>query len=154
MVVTLAVEAPDQPAVVALLEASDALMDALYPPEGNFAVDLATLCQPDISFVVARLGGRVAGCGAIRWFDDGSAELKRIFVHEDARGNGLGSRIMAFLHDLAGERQIGRLYLETGPLNVEAVRMYAALGYAECGPFAGYENNPYSVFMTKQLAAA
>lgn len=151
MSVTIAVERPDQPDVTALIALSDEYMAGLYPPEGNFAVDLDALCQPDIAFVVARLDGRAAGCGGTKWLGDGTAEMKRIFVRDDARGHGLGRRIMAMLEELAAARQVKRLYLETGPLNVEAVGLYQALGYRTCGPFADYEDNPHSLFMTKDL---
>ena len=154
MSVTVAIETPNQPEVLGLIEASDVYMNALYPPEGNFAVDIDALCKPDIAFVVARLHGKAAGCGAIKWHEDGTAELKRIFVADDARGNGIGRRIMDQLQDLADGKRVERLYLETGPLNIEAVRMYRALGFEECGPFADYPENPYSLFMTKQLANA
>jgi putative acetyltransferase len=152
MTVTVAIETPNQADVLELIEASDIYMNALYPPEGNFAVDVDTLGKPDITFVVARLHGKAAGCGAIKWYEDGTAELKRIFVSDNARGNGIGRRIMDQLQDLADEKRVERLYLETGPLNVEAVKMYRALGFEECGPFADYPENPYSLFMTKRLA--
>nr|WP_223218015.1 GNAT family N-acetyltransferase [Rhizobium wenxiniae] len=130
---------------------SDDYMASLYPPEGNFAVDLDALSQPNISFLVARLDGKAVGCGGIKWFSDGSAELKRIFVHDDARGHGIGRKIMAELETLAAVRNVIRLYLETGPLNIEAVRLYEALGYQSCGPFADYEENPHSLFMMKDF---
>jgi putative acetyltransferase len=149
--VTIAIEPPKQPDVVALIGLSDDYMASLYPPEGNFAVDLDALSQPDISFLIARLHGKAVGCGGIKWLGDDGAELKRIFVHDEARGHGVGRKIMAELETLAIVRNVARLFLETGPLNVEAVRMYEALGYCACGPFADYEENPHSLFMMKDL---
>lgn len=147
----IAEEAPDRPDVVALIEASDAYSLERYPPEGHFGTDIAGLVSPDITFLVASRDGVAEGCGAVKWFADGTAELKRIFVSDKARGLGLGRRIMARLEALAAERSVKTLYLETGPLNTEAVAMYRRLGYAECGPFADYVANPYSLFMTKKL---
>ncbi len=147
----MAEDAPDQPDVVALIEASDAYSLERYPPEGHFGTDIAGLKSPDITFIVARRGGVAEGCGAVKWFDDATAELKRIFVSEAARGLGLGRRIMARLEAIAAERGAKTLYLETGPLNTEAVTMYRRLGYVECGPFADYAANPYSLFMTRKL---
>ena len=147
----LAEEAPDQPDVVALIEASDVYGAERYPAEGNFATDLAGLKAADITFLVARRGGCAEGCGAVKWCGDGTAELKRIFVSEAARGFGLGSRIMERLETLIAARGIATINLETGPLNIEAVAMYRRLGYAECGPFGDYPANPYSLFMTKNM---
>lgn len=151
MTVAIAIEQPNQPEVAALIALSDEYMASLYPPEGNFAVDLDALCRPDISFLVARLDGKAVGCGGIKWLEDGSAELKRIFVHDSARGHGVGRRIMRELEALAAGRNVRLLYLETGPLNVEAVRLYQSLGYRQCRPFADYEDNPHSLFMMKDL---
>lgn len=154
MTVTIAIERPDRPDVEELITLSDEYIAGLYPPEGNFAVDIEALCRPDIDFVVARLDGKAVGCGGIKWFADGSAELKRIFVRDDARGHGLGRRIMETLQSLAETRGVKRIYLETGPLNTEAVRLYEKFGYRTCGPFADYEDNPHSLFMTKDLEPA
>lgn len=147
----MAVEAPDRPDVVALIEASDAYSLERYPPEGHFGTDIAGLKSPNVSFVVARRDGVAEGCGALKRFDDATGELKRIFVSDAARGLGLGRRIMARLEAVAAEGGLKRLYLETGPLNAEAVAMYRRLGYAECGPFADYAANPYNLFMTRKL---
>lgn len=147
----IAEKAPDSPDVVALIEASDAYSLERYPPEGHFGTDITGLTSPDVTFLVARRSSSAEGCGAVKWFADGTAELKRIFVAEAARGLGLGRRIMARLEALAAERGVKTLYLETGPLNTEAVTMYRRLGYAECGPFADYAANPYSLFMTRKL---
>lgn len=147
----IAEEAPDRTDVVALIEASDAYSLERYPPEGHFGTDITGLKLPDITFLVARRSGVAEGCGAVKWFADGTAELKRIFVSEAARGLGLGRRLMARLEALAADRGVTTLYLETGPLNTEAVAMYRRLGYAECGPFADYAANPYSLFMTRKL---
>jgi putative acetyltransferase len=32
-----------------------------------------------------------------------------------------------------------------------ARRLYARFGFAECGPFADYAEDPYSVFMTRTV---
>jgi putative acetyltransferase len=154
MSVTIAVERPELLDVAALVTLSDEYMASLYPPEGNLAVDIKALCRPDIDFVVVRLSGNAVGCGGIKWLEDGTAEIKRISVRDDARGHGLGRRIMATLEELAATRPVDRLYLETGPRNTEAVGLYRALGYRTCRPFADYEDNPHSLFMTKDLQRA
>lgn len=147
----IALEPVNQPDVIELIELSDAYSLERYPAEGHFGTDIEGLSGDDISFAVVRDGGRAIGCAALKWNGDGTAELKRLFVREEGRGRGAARKVMAFLEGLAGERKIARIDLETGPLNTEAVALYAALGYAECGPFPPYEANPYSLFMTKEL---
>ena len=55
------VETPDQPEVHALLAASDAYMASLYPAESNHMVDVNTLLQPHVTFLVARAAQVVWG---------------------------------------------------------------------------------------------
>lgn len=152
MTVKIAAESVRQPEIVALIEASDRYSLERYPPEGHFGTDIDGLDRPDIIFAVARLDGRVVGCGALKFEEDATAELKRLFVTDAGRGRGIGKALMTWIEALAAERQVKRLNLETGPLNIEAVKLYRTFGYAECGPFGDYEDNPYSLFMTKKLA--
>lgn len=149
--ITIAPETPAQPEVAALIEASDAYSLARYPAEGHFGTDIAGLIDPDVVFLVARRNGAAVGCGAIQWSGDGTAEVKRMFVSDDARGHGVGRRILGRLIDLARERGIDRVNLETGPLNTEAVALYHAMGFIDTGPFPPYEPNPWSLFMTRRL---
>lgn len=152
-VLAIAVEPADRPDVRELIALSDAYSGERYPPEGNFATDIAGLSEADVAFAVVRDDGRAIGCAALKWSGDGTAELKRLFVREEGRGKGAARQVMAFLEELARARGTARIDLETGPLNTEAVALYRALGYAECGPFPPYEANPYSLFMTKDLGA-
>jgi putative acetyltransferase len=84
---------------------------------------------------------------------DGSAELKRLFVMTEARGNGIGrSIVMALEHAAAGE-QVRLIQLETGVKSDEALRLYRRLGYIERGPFGNYGPDPLSIFMEKFLGS-
>ena len=151
MSATIALESVRQPGIADLLALSDAYAAERYPPEGNFAFSMDELDVPEISFAVARKDGRALGCGGLKFEADGSAELKRLFVHDEARGQGLGRRLITFLEDLARQRGVAIINLETGPLNTEAVKLYSSQGYAECGPFGPYALNPWSLFMTKSI---
>ncbi len=150
---SIAIETPDQPEIVELIELSDAYSLARYPAEGHFGTDIEGLTGDDVSFAVVREAGSAIGCAALKWNEDASAELKRLFVREEGRGKSVARKVVAYLEDMARARGVLRIDLETGPLNTEAVGLYGSLGYAECGPFPPYEANPYSLFMTKQLTA-
>ncbi|MEI2385089.1 GNAT family N-acetyltransferase [Breoghania sp. JC706] len=150
---SISIEPVNQPEIVELIELSDAYSLARYPAEGHFGTDVEGLSGDDISFAVVRDEGRAIGCGALKWNGDGTAELKRLFVRDEGRGKGAARKVMVYLEDMARARGVTRIDLETGPLNTEAVGLYGALGYAECGPFPPYEANPYSLFMTKELRA-
>jgi putative acetyltransferase len=150
--VAIAAERPDQPAVVRLIEALDAHAAGLYPPESNHLLDIATLCGPEVTFLVARLAGEAVGCGALVRDPRGWAEVKRMYVAPQARGRRLGAAILALLEEAAAAQGIAVLRLETGIHNGEALALYRRAGYRDCAAFGDYRPDPLSVFMEKRLA--
>jgi putative acetyltransferase len=147
----IAIEDPDQPDVLALLAAADALYADLYPVESNHQLDLAALQRPDVALFVARVEGRALGCGAVVAQDGGWAEIKRMFVAPAARGRRLGKALLDALEDHARTLGAGAVRLETGIAQPEALRLYRAAGYVERGPFGAYAADPFSLFFEKTL---
>ena len=150
--ITVALESPRQPDVMALIEALDSFHEGLYPPEANHHLDIDALCAPDIRFMVARRQGEVLGIGAL-WLrkNEGFGEIKRMFVRAETRGLGLGHKLLASVEALARQHGIKWLLLETGSLNIGAMKLYERAGFVKRGPFAGYPDHPASVFMEKAL---
>jgi putative acetyltransferase len=101
--------------------------------------------------VVARAEGKAAGCGAIVRSDDGSAEIKRMFVSPAARGRKLGRRLLETLETLALRSGASVLQLETGVRQPEAIDLYRSAGFVEREPFGSYLPDPLSLFMEKTL---
>ncbi|MFE0762726.1 GNAT family N-acetyltransferase [Streptomyces smyrnaeus] len=62
-------------------------------------------------------------------YADGDAELKRMFVLPEARGQGLARRILALLEQDAREAGRTRMVLETGLKQPEAIALYTSEGY-------------------------
>ena len=146
-------ETPDQPEVVHLLTARDALLGALYPPESCHRLDLAGLLRPEVTFLVARQGNMVVGCGAVVR-KDGYGEIKSMFVDETTRGTGAGRALLAAVEARAHASGLAVLRLETGIHQQAALGLYRAAGYREVEPFGDYRPDPLSVFMEKRLAPA
>jgi len=146
----VSLEDPRQPEVAALVADLDAHLDALYPPEENYLLDVNTLAAGDIRFFVARRDGAALGCGALR-LDAGYGEVKRMYVRPEARGAGIGRRVLDRLEAEARALNLPVLRLETGVEQPEAIRLYAAAGFAERGPFGDYPPLERSVFMEKIL---
>ena len=147
----IALESPDQPEVVALIADLDAYQDSLYPPESRHALDLASLKQPNVLFVVARdTSARAIGCGAVV-LNPEFGELKRMYVYPRSRGQGVAKAVLAMLESEAGKSGCNLLKLETGPFQPEALGFYARSGYKRRGPFGKYTNDPLSVFMQRRI---
>ena len=149
--IEIAVEDPDQPEVALLLQASDAYMASLYPAESNHMLDVASLRQPQVAFLVARVDGKAQGCGAVVDSGEGWAEVKRMFVAPAARGLKLGRRLLDEIGAIAIRRGARVLRLEMGGLQPEALGLYRSAGFVEIGPFGAYRPDPLSIFMEKTL---
>lgn len=151
--VTIGIESPDQPEVIALIAELDEYQDSLYPPESRHALDLASLKQTNVLFAVARDGaGQAVGCAALVLGPE-FGEIKRLYVNPRGRGQGVARKLLALIESRAIGFDCKLLKLETGPYQAEALALYASAGYERRGPFADYTNDPLSVFMQKKLAA-
>ena len=103
-------------------------------------------------FFSATVANDIVGCGGI-WLHDDYAEIKRVYVTPRGRGLGLAKKIMARLEDEVRAAGLSLARLETGIHQPEALGLYRALGYSDCGPFGDYPaDDPNSVFMEKRLA--
>lgn len=134
-----------------LLEASHALMQSLYPPECNFALDIDALCAQDIHFFEARDGATTLGTGALA-VRKGYGEIKSMFTAPEARGKGVAAAILRQIEDQARAQGLSVLKLETGEELSGAIRLYERFGFTRCGAFGDYEANDLSVFMEKSLS--
>lgn len=148
---TVYLESPDQPEVIALIEALDAYQVPLYPAESHHGIDIKALSSKNTGFAVARSSdGEAVACGALVVHAT-HGELKRMFTQPAFRGQGLAGRILGVLEDDARRRGCGRVMLETGYLQHEAISFYERNGYQRRGPFGDYQDDPNSVFMEKAL---
>ena len=123
------------------------------PPGSVHALDLAQLRQPGLTFWSAWVGEEIAGMGALKRLDAERGEIKSMRVADAWLGKGVGR---ALLDHIVGEaRRIGlkSLWLETGsaPAFTPALRLYETAGFTRCGPFDGYADDPFSVFMTRAI---
>lgn len=146
----LRLESPDQPDVLALIDALDAYQKPLYPEESHHGIDLDALLDPAVAFVVARIDGVAVGCGGVL-VRDGEAELKRMFVNPEVRGAGIGKALITRLEAEAVGRGATVIRLETGIHQHAAIALYERSGYVRRGPFGDYTEDPMSVFMEKPL---
>jgi putative acetyltransferase len=149
--ITICREDPRQLDVRALIAASDAYLGELYPAASNHLVDVDGLASADAVFLVGRRNQSALGTIAFRVFEPGHAEIKRMFVSDQARGFGLGRRLLVALEDAARRQGITRLSLETGIRQPEAIGLYRSAGYLECQPFGEYKPDPLSLFMSKRI---
>ena len=123
------------------------------PPESVHALDVDKLRQPDVTFWSAWVAEELAGFGALKQLDAERGEIKSMRVADAFLGRGIGRAILEHVLREARARGMRSLWLETGssPAFTPALRLYESAGFARCGPFDGYVNDPFSVFMTRSL---
>ena len=91
------------------------------------------------------------GCGAIKEYEPGTMELKRMFVKDEHRSKGIATLVLLELEKWIQELGYSKCILETGIKQPEAIRLYTKNNYSvipNYGQYAGVDN---SVCMEKVL---
>lgn len=128
-------------------------MSADSPPESVHALNLEGLRSPAITFWSLWEDGELLGIGALKELDSEHGEIKSMRTSAAHLRKGAARRILEHILAVAKERGYQRLSLETGTPESfwPARKLYENLGFEYTGPFADYTEDPYSVFMTKEL---
>jgi DNA-binding MarR family transcriptional regulator/GNAT superfamily N-acetyltransferase len=106
-----------------------------FDPARSISATAEELTPPAGLFLLAHLEGQPVGCGALKVNAQGIGEVKRMWVAPDARGLGLGRRLLEALEQAARGLGIDTLRLETNRTLAEAQALYRRCGYAEVAPF-------------------
>ena len=118
-------------------------------PDEPLAADLA---PPHGTFLVAWRDEQAVGCGGVRLHRPGVGEIKRMYVRPDARRCGVAETVLAALEDHACELGYGRLVLETGTKQPEAIALYEKRGYEAIESYGMYKESPLSRCFAKNIA--
>lgn len=90
-------------------------------------------------------------CASYKHYDEGIAEMKRVFLKKEYRGRGLSKDLIRQLEANAKEKGYHTLILETGlPLN-EACHLYQSMGYQRIANYGPYCCMKDSICMSKNL---
>jgi len=107
---------------------------------------------PTGALFLAKSDGKIAGCVAIRQFDNTTAEMKRLFVRDAFKGHGVGKALAA--HAIEESKKLGykRILLDTLAHMRPAIELYTSLGFQ---PIAAYYDNPISsaVYLSLNIEA-
>ena len=122
-------------------------MDAAHfdPPQGLY------LLLHDTDGTPLASGGWRAQDASDEGFQDGDAEIKRMFVVREARGRGFARALLAELETSAAAAGRTRMVLETGLRQPEAIALYESCGYEPVTKFGYYRYEAESVHLGKAL---
>jgi DNA-binding MarR family transcriptional regulator/GNAT superfamily N-acetyltransferase len=121
-------------------ELSSRFEEDFDPARGISATD-EEVSPPAGLFLLATLHAEPVGCGVLKFHPDAPAHLKRMWVAREARGLGLGRRLLAELEAQAAAHGVRTLQLETHHALNEAIGLYRTAGYREVPAF---NDEPYA----------
>ena len=107
-----------------------------FDPGRTLPADAGDLVPPAGVFLIARINGQPAGCGALK-----NGELMRMWVDRPHRGLGIAARILDALEEQAVALGHETVRLYTNRSLGEAKAMYRARGYVE---IPRYNDDPYA----------
>jgi DNA-binding MarR family transcriptional regulator/ribosomal protein S18 acetylase RimI-like enzyme len=143
--VSLDVVDPAGPGARSAVAAYFAELDRRFPtgfaPGDAATADVAAMRAPAGCFVLASSDGEPVACGGVQTIGDRIGEVKRMWVHDEWRGAGLGSRLLRRLEDEARALGHRTVRLDTNGTLTEAIAMYGRAGYR---PIERYNDNPYA----------
>ena len=122
-------------------EELDRRFDAGFDPAASLPAEDRDLLPPKGAFLLAWVDGQAMACGAVKSMAPGVGSLKRMWVAEEARGLGIGRRMLEALEAEARALGLSTIRLETNAALREAIRMYRNAGYREVPAF---NDDPYA----------
>ncbi len=154
MAVSIAVETPLQDDVRVLVARLNDHLLPLSPVEFQFKMTVEQMADSDTTLFVARDGdGRAVGMGALKAHGPELGEVKRMFTLPEVRGQRVGRQLLERIVDLARQRGLPVVMLETGTGEgmAEAHRLYSRYGFVPRGPFLDYPDSAWSAFFELPL---
>lgn len=116
-----------------------------FDPGDTLVADAGSFDEPHGVFLIARsgpeLGATAIACGGVHHLDGRCGEIKRMWVHPDWRGVGLGRRLLSTLETHGVRLGYDTVRLDTHSVLAEAIRMYGTAGYS---PIDRYNDNPFA----------
>jgi len=101
--------------------------------------------------VVVYCDGKPIACAGFREHGAGAAEIKRVWVCKEYRGNGISKTMMRMLEIRAGEKGYQELILQTREACRAACALYRSIGYARINNYPPYDGMKSAVCFGKRI---
>jgi len=140
-------ENPDYQKLVVLLDAALKILDG----DDHDFYDQFNKSDAIKNVIVFYENDQALGCGAFKFYENKTVEIKRMFVLPEQRGKGIAHQILNELENWARELGYSDCILETGNKQVEAIGLYQKAGYAVIPNYGQYLDVANSVCMQKSI---
>jgi GNAT superfamily N-acetyltransferase len=154
MTLTITAVSPYESVAEELIAELSAELGALYGDDGTGLFQPEDVNGPRAIFLVAYDNERPVACGALRPINNKTAEIKRMYVRRDNRGQGVSRQLLEALEQRAKEFDYQHIILETGYRQLAAVGLYEHAGYKVIPNYGPYVGNPDSVCFEKNLISS
>ena len=146
-------DALSNPHIIKFLQAHHNDMLKHSPVESVHALDVTKLTKPDITFYSLWIDNNLAGVGALKALNTTHGEIKSMRTSSNYLRQGIAAKLLTHIIEQAALRGYKKLSLETGTAKafLPAQKLYTQFGFKKCEPFGNYEQDPYSLFMSKVL---
>jgi GNAT superfamily N-acetyltransferase len=148
----------EHPDVTTLTSAAQEFYIEIYGGPDGTPVTTAEFAPPCGAFFVGYLGQKAVAMGGWRFRPPGvplvaqsPAEIKRMFVREEVRGQGFARMVLAALEASAAAAGADWMLLETGQPQIAAVGLYRSSGYIDVEPFGHYADSEMALSLGRPL---
>lgn len=105
----------------------------------NFKEELKKLpgnyVAPKGILLLAYVDNKAAGCIALKELNSNSCEMKRLYVRDAYRGQGIGKQLVTRLIEEARNMKYEFMKLDTIPGMIRAQQIYESYGFVDINPF-------------------
>lgn len=112
-----------------------------FDPGDTLTADASQFRLPNGRFFIGLIDDSIVCCGGVHLLEPDVAEVKRMWVAANARGQGLGAQMLTQLEQAASTLGATTVYLDTNSVLLEAITLYLSRGYLD---IEAYNTNPYA----------
>lgn len=136
----------DQIAIPLILELNKKL-NSITGDSGTSSFNADDFNPERDAFIVIKKDNEAVACGSIRYFDDKTCEMKRVY----SKKKGFGSRVVKQLEEYAIKLGYKKIILSTRKVNRSAVNFYIKCAYKEIKPYGKYRYTDLSICLGKSI---
>ena len=136
-------------AAIVVGDADDGLREHLDAEINAFNAAATGYHDARLLSIAARADDGALCAGLYGWTWGGCGYVEFLWVRDDQRGSGLGTRLLAAAEGEIRRRGCRQVALSTH--SFQAPAFYARFGYAECGRTPGYPHGHDDIHLVKQL---
>jgi len=140
----------DNPDFISLVKLLDAELAERDGKEHSFYAQYNKIDKIKYA-VVAYKDDKPVSCGAIKEYEPGIMEVKRMYTLVESRGKGIATKVLIELEKWASELGYEKCILETGKKQPEAIALYKKNGYKLIPNYGQYENVENSICFEKEM---